>query len=60
MNMAVFRLPAFSLAVITSLIFCNISSAKSLAEGIDNIFDQLTGAGQPEFLDPADAFILSA
>lgn len=60
MNMAVFRLPAFSLAVITSLIFCNISSAKSLAEGIDNIFDQLTGAGQPEFLDPDDAFILSA
>jgi len=60
MNMAVFRLPAFCLAVITSLIFCNISSAKSLVEGIDNIFDQLTGAGQPEFLDPDDAFILSA
>ncbi len=60
MTMAVFRLPALALAVITSLMFCNISSAKSLAEGIDDIFGQLTGAGQPEFLDPDDAFILSA
>ncbi len=60
MNMEVFRLPALALAVITSLMFCNISSAKSLAEGIDDIFGQLTGAGPPEFLDPDDAFILSA
>ena len=60
MNMAVIRLPAFVLAVITSLIFSEISSAKSLAEGIDKLFVQLTEASQPEFLDPDDAFILSA
>ena len=60
MNIAVIRLPAFVLAVITSLIFSEISSAKSLAEGIDKLFVQLTEASQPEFLDPDDAFILSA
>ena len=60
MNMAVIRLPAFVLAVITSLIFSEISSAKSLAEGIDKLFVQLTEASQPEFLDPDDSFILSA
>ena len=59
MNMATFRLLAFALSVFTSLIFCNITPAKSLTEGIDDIFGQLTGAGQPEFLDPDDAFILS-
>ena len=59
MNMATFRLLALALSVFTSFIFCNISPAISLTEGIDDIFGQLTRAGQPEFLDPDDAFILS-
>jgi thiol:disulfide interchange protein DsbD len=60
MNMAAFRLLALVLTVTTSATFFNIASAGSLSDGIDNIFGKLTGAEQPEFLDPDEAFIVSA
>ena len=60
MNMAALRLLALVLAVITSATFISVSSAGSLSDGIDNIFGELVGAEQLEFLDPEDAFIVSA
>jgi len=60
MNMAALRLLALVLAVTTSATFFNLASAGSLSDGIDNIFGKLTGAEQPEFLDPDEAFIVSA
>jgi len=60
MNMAAHRLLALVLAVTTSASFINVASAGSLSDGIDNIFGKLTGTEQPEFLDPEDAFIVSA
>ncbi len=60
MNMAALRLLALVLAVTTSAIFFNIASAGSLSDGIDNIFGKLTRAEQAEFLDPEEAFIVSA
>jgi len=58
--MAALRLLALVLAVITSATFICVSSAGSLSDGIDNIFGELVGAEQLEFLDPEDAFIVSA
>jgi len=60
MKMAVFRLLALVLAVTTSATFFSIASADTFSDGIDNIFSKLTGAEQPEFLDPEEAFIVSA
>ena len=60
MIMAAFRLLALVLAVTISATFFNLASAGSLSDGIDNIFGKLTGAEQPEFLDPDEAFIISA
>jgi thioredoxin:protein disulfide reductase len=60
MNMAAFRLLALVVAVTTSVIFINVASAGSLSDGIDKIFGKLTGSEQPEFLDPEEAFIVSA
>lgn len=60
MNRAALRLLAFVLAVTTLAISYNTASAGSLSDGIDNIFGKLTGAEQPEFLDPDKAFIVSA
>ena len=58
--MAALRLLALVLAVTTSATFFNLASAGSLSDGIDNIFGRLTDAEQPEFLDPDEAFIVSA
>ena len=60
MNTAAFRLLSLVLAVTTSATSYNIVLAGSLSDGIDNIFGKLTGAEQPEFLDPDEAFIVSA
>jgi len=60
MNMAVLRLLAFVLAVTTSATFFSIASANTFSDGIDNIFGKLTEAKHPEFLDPEEAFIVSA
>jgi len=60
MKMAVLRLLALVLAVTTSATFYSIASADTFSDGIDNIFGKLTGAEQPEFLDPEEAFIVSA
>lgn len=60
MKMAALRLLALVLAVTTSAAFFNVASADTFSDGIDNIFGKLTGAEQPEFLDPEDAFIVSA
>jgi len=60
MNTAAFRLLSLVLAVTTSATSYNIALAGSLSDGIDNIFGKLTGAEQPEFLDPDEAFIVSA
>ena len=60
MKMAVFRLLALVLAVTTSATFFSIASADTFSDGIDNIFSKLTGAEQPGFLDPEEAFIVSA
>ena len=60
MNIAALRLLALVLAVTTSATFFNIASAGSLSDGIDNIFGTIIGAEQPEFLDPEEAFIVSA
>jgi thiol:disulfide interchange protein DsbD len=60
MNMAALRLLALVLTVTTSATFFNITSAGSLSDGIDNIFGRFTEAKQPEFLDPDEAFIVSA
>lgn len=60
MNMAALRLLALVLAVTTLATSYNIASADSLSDGIDNIYGKLTGAEQPEFLDPDKAFIVSA
>ena len=60
MNMAVLRLLALVLAVTTSATFFSIASANTFSDGIDNIFGKLTGAKHPEFLDPEEAFIVSA
>lgn len=59
MNISVLRLLAFVLAVILSSTFYTNTSAKSISEGIDSIFGQLSGTDQPEFLDPEEAFIVS-
>ncbi len=60
MNRVALRLLAFVLAITTLATSYNIASAGSLSDGIDNIFGKLTGAEQPEFLDPDKAFIVSA
>ncbi len=60
MNMAVLRLLALVLAVTTSATFFSIASANTFSDSIDNIFGKLTGAKHPEFLDPEEAFIVSA
>lgn len=60
MNTAALRLLAIVLAVTPLATSNNIASAGSLSDGIDNIFGKLTGAEQPEFLDPDKAFIVSA
>jgi thiol:disulfide interchange protein DsbD len=60
MKMAVLRLLALVLAVTTSATFYSVASADTFSDGIDNIFGKLTGAEQPEFLDPEEAFIVSA
>ena len=60
MKMAALRLLALVLAVTTSATFCSIASANTFSDGIDNIFGKLTGAEQPEFMDPDEAFIVSA
>ena len=60
MKIAVLRLLALVLAVTTSATFYSIASADTFSDGIDNIFGKLTGAEQPEFLDPEEAFIVSA
>ena len=59
MNMAVPRFLAVVLAVTTSATFFNVASAGSFSDRVDNIFGKLTGAEQPEFLDPEKAFIVS-
>lgn len=59
MNMSALRLLALVVSVITTSTFYTHSSAKSLSEGINNIFNRLGGTEQPEFLDPDDAFIAS-
>ncbi|MCK5669293.1 MAG: protein-disulfide reductase DsbD N-terminal domain-containing protein, partial [Gammaproteobacteria bacterium] len=59
MNMSALRLLALVLSVITASTFYTHSSAKSLSEGINNIFGRLSGTEQLEFLDPEDAFIVS-
>ena len=59
MNMSALRLLALVVSVITTSTFYTHSSAKSLSEGINNIFSRLGGTEQPEFLDPDDAFIAS-
>jgi len=60
MKMAALRLLALVLAVTTSATFFSIASANIFSDGIDNIFGKLTGAEQPEFMDPDEAFIVSA
>ncbi len=60
MNIAAFRLLSLVLAVAISATVINIASANSFSKGIDNIFGTLTSAEQPEFLDPENAFIVSA
>ena len=60
MKMAALRLLALVLAVTTSATFFSIASANTFSDGIDNIFGKLTGAEQPEFMDPDEAFIVSA
>ena len=57
--MTALRLLALVVSVITVSTFYTNSSAKSLSEGINNIFGRLSGTEQPEFLDPDDAFIAS-
>lgn len=59
MNISVLRLLAFALAVILSSTFYTNTSAKSISEGIDSIFGQLSGTDQPEFLETEEAFIVS-
>jgi thiol:disulfide interchange protein len=59
MNMSALRLLSLVLTVITASTFYTNASAKSLSEGIDNIFSKLSGTEQLEFLDPEDAFIVS-
>ena len=54
MIMAVLRLLALVLSVTTSASFYSVASADTFSDGIDNIFGKLTGAEQPEFLDPED------
>lgn len=60
MNIAALRLLALVLAVTTSATFFSTASANTFSDGIDNIFGKLTGAKHPEFLDPEEAFIVSA
>lgn len=60
MNIVVPRLLALILSVITLSASCHVAAANSLSEGIDNIFGQLVSDDQPEFLDPDDAFIVTA
>ena len=60
MKMAVLRLLALVLSVTTTATFYSVASADTFSDGIDNIFGKLTGAEQPEFLDPEEAFIVSA
>jgi len=59
MNMSALRLLSLVLTVITASTFYTNASAKSFSEGINNIYSQLSGTEQPEFLDPEDAFIVS-
>ncbi len=58
--MATLRLPALVLVVTASTIFFNIASAGSLSDEIDNLFGKFTKDKQAEFLDPEEAFIISA
>ncbi len=60
MNVAAPRLLTLILSAIILLISFNVVAANSLSDGIDNIFGQLVADDQPEFLDPDDAFIVSA
>jgi len=60
MKMAALRLLALVLAVTTSATFFSIASANTFSDGIDKLFGKLIGAEQPEFMDPDEAFIVSA
>ena len=60
MKMAALRLLALALLVTTTATFYSVASADTFSDGVDNIFGKLTGAEQPEFLDPEEAFIVSA
>lgn len=60
MNITTDRLYALTFAIITSIIFLTTASAASLSDSVDNVFSKFTGIQQDEFLDPDDAFIVSA
>lgn len=60
MNMIIVRLLSLVLTVTTLSTFYSVLSADSFAERLDNVFGQLASNEQAEFLDPEEAFIISA